>query len=107
MTFSQAIQTKDLVGLKEVVERAKKIYNGSSLFEPEVETTYGVLPFSAVLEEDVRWTLCSIEYANILTAMQCLPESADQKVEAAKLITTNPTLKAMVSSTNKVIDELI
>ena len=107
MTFSKAIQTKDLTGLTEVVARAAKIYNGSSLIEPDVETVYGNLPFSAVLDEETRWQLCAIAYSEILTLMSMIPAEADAKVEAAKLITTNATLQAMCNTTNNVIDELI
>jgi hypothetical protein len=107
MTFSQAISKKELKGLKEVVARATKIYNAECGEEPYVNTVYGDLPFSAVLDEETKWQLCAVAYADVLRESKYIEEGLDKRVEVAKLIATNPTLRAMVSDTTSAIDTLI
>lgn len=107
MTFSTAISTKDLAGLKEVVARATEIYSATAGNEPTVETVYGELPFSAILDIETKWELCACAYAEVLTASRYISEDADKKVEVAKLIATNPTLRAMTGEASNDIDALI
>jgi len=107
MKFSEAIQTKDINGLKGVMERASALYNTSAKEEPIIETVYGSLPFSAVLDIDTRWQLVAVAYAEIMTAAGYIDETADRKVEVAKLISNNPTLRAMTQETTNEVDELI
>lgn len=107
-TLSEAIQSKDQEALKEVVDRAKAIYKAAPGEEPIVETVYGELPFSAILDNDTKWELCSIAYAQIITEAKHIPKELDQRVEIAKLIATNPTFQAMSgTSTSNSIDLLI
>ena len=106
-TFSSVISAKDLDGLKEVVARATKIYNGEAGEEPIVETVYGAVPLTSILDIDTRWELCSCAYMEILTEAKYISDTADQKVEVAKLIATNATLRAMTGDTSNGIDDLI
>jgi len=106
-TFSSVISAKDLDGLKEVVARATKIYGAAAGEEPNIETVHGELPFSAILDEETKWELCAYAYAEVLTASKYIAEEADQRVEVAKLIATNATLRAMTGDTSNGIDDLI
>ena len=93
-TLTQAIKNRSINELKEVVEAACILYMGEPDGEPTVHTVYGDLPLSMIFDEDTKWEVLTAEWVVVMRKAKAIPISADQKIEIAKLIATNPYFRA-------------
>lgn len=99
MSIRTALQTQDIKELTATVESAVKIYGGAMPKEPQVETAFGYMPLSAVYDEETKWCLVSVAYAELTQKVANLPEGSDVKVETAKLISNNAVLRHLATPT--------
>lgn len=93
-TLTQAIKNRSIDELNEVVESALSVYKGTAGDEPTVHTVYGDLPLSMIFDEDTKWEVLTAEWVVVMRKAKAIPVSADQKIEIAKLIATNPYFRA-------------
>ena len=101
MSLSKAIKKQDFKKLTEAVEAAVAVYGaGMPTTEPKVETAYGQVPVSMLIDEDSKWATVTAEYVAITDAVTAIPKKADRKIEIAKLIANNAVLRCIVSESS-------
>lgn len=104
MSISKAIAKKDKDLLKETVEKAVKVYNYTvSKEEPIIETAYGPMEVSmaAAIDKKTFWFIATQTYTEISKEVRFIHSNADKDVEIAKLIASNPTLRALVDDSKQ------
>ena len=97
-TLSSAIATQSIEMLRSVVASALEIYSSKLGAEPKIETANGEMPISAVFDETTKWAAVAAQYAEIVSAVERMPKSADKSVEIAKLISTNQVLRHLTET---------
>ena len=99
MSLSKAIKTKDKDLLKKVVDQAVSIYKAEQPDEVSVETAYGRMPVSMVVNIDKKayWVLAIEAYTQLARQMQSMPANLDRRVETAKAIALNPILRSLTA----------
>jgi len=120
-SLTEAIQTKDLEAVINVVQEAVEIskIDGIEITpkSPKVETAYGAMSVS-ILDEESKWEFIRAEYVNVLNAVENvdidsmtlkLGEELAQKIliqETANIIASNAILRN-ISGINKPIGGLL
>jgi hypothetical protein len=107
MSLSESIKNRDMAELVKTVDKAVKIYGADAPAPLPVETVHGALPFTAVFDEETKWSVITGAYAEIVQASARIPEGAPKKVEIAKLIATNPVLRNLTKTTAASDDGLL
>lgn len=107
MGLGEAIKNRDMDALIKTVNAAVKIYGADAPAALPVETVHGALPFTAVFDEDTKWSVITGAYASIVQASARVAESPAKKVEVAKLIATNPVLRNLSATTTPSTDGLL
>lgn len=107
-SISQAIKTKDMEMLTEVVESQIKVYSAALPDEASamVNTVHGDMPISMIFDDETKWAVVTGEYVRIVNAVKALPKGVDEKVETAKIIANSAILRhvtAKAQSTNSVL----
>jgi len=106
MSIKVAIQNRDEKLLVEDVNKAVEIYASAVPAEVKVNTVFGEVPFSLLVDEDSKWNTITAAYVEVTQKVEALPKGVDRKVEIAKLIATNPVLRNVGSSSNSSDDLL-
>ncbi len=96
MKLMKAISTKNKNEVKNIVAKAVKIYNGTEPVAREVNTAFGDMDIR-MLDNKSKWHIARSELAQISRAVKCIPESADNRVETAKII-ANSQLRILFDS---------
>lgn len=101
MSISLAIQKKDKELLKQTVAKAVKAYKAKKPEVPQVETCNGPMDLTMAVAVDKKqfWVHAIQAYTEIVNTP--IEEGADKEVEIAKLIASNPTLRALTDDIKK------
>lgn len=91
--LKSALAQRDLDALTKIVEGALKVYAAGMPAEPKIDTAFGKMALGLIFDEDTKWQQITAEFTVICTDLDCIPADADEKVERAKIIATNPVLR--------------
>lgn len=73
---------------------------------PSIETVHGMLPLTAIFDEDTIWSKVEAEYAELTQKIAKLPEEG-KALAISKLIVANPVLRNCSEAAAPAIDGLI
>lgn len=73
---------------------------------PSVETVHGMMPLTAIFDDDTVWAQIEAEYADLVQKIDRLPEE-DKALNIAKLIIDNAVLRNAGTTAQPVVDGLI
>lgn len=130
VSLGLAVQTRDLDMISVVVENAVKIVTDAAIAAtgvtvtggeasavvsvmvapqpsvPSVETVHGMMPLTAIYDEDTIWAQIEAEYAELTQKIQKLPEE-DKALNIAKMIINNAILRNAGTTAQATVDGLI
>lgn len=130
VSLGLAVQTRDLDMISVVVENAVKIVTDAAIAAtgvtvtggeasavvsvivapqpsvPSVETVHGLMPLTAIFDEDTIWAQIESEYADLVQKISRLPEE-DKALNIAKMIINNAVLRNAGTTAQATVDGLI
>lgn len=132
VSLGKAVQTRDLAMISTVVENAVKIVTDAAIAAtgvtvaagnaeasavvavitapqpavPSVETVHGMMPLTAIFDEDTIWAQIESEYADLVQKIAKLPEDG-KALAIANLIIGNAVLRNAGTTASAVVDGLI
>ena len=130
VSLGLAVQTRDLDMISVVVENAVKIVTDAAIaatgvtvtggeasavvsvmvapqpLVPSVETVHGMMPLTAIFDEDTIWAQIEAEYADLVQKISRLPEE-DKALNIAKMIIDNAVLRNAGTTAQATVDGLI
>lgn len=130
VSLGLAVQTRDLDMISVVVDNAVKIVTDAAIAAtgvtvtggeasavvsvmvapqpsvPSVETVHGMMPLTAIFDEDTIWAQIESEYADLVQKIAKLPEE-DKALNIAKMIINNAVLRNAGTTAQATVDGLI
>lgn len=130
VSLGLAVQTRDLDMISTVVENAVKIVTDAAIaatgvtvtggeasavvsvmvapqpLVPSVETVHGMMPLTAIFDEDTIWAQIEAEYADLVQKISRLPEEG-KALNIAKMIIDNAVLRNAGTTAQATVDGLI
>lgn len=132
VSLGKAVQTRDLDMISTVVENAVKIVTDAAISAtgvtvaagnaeasavvavitapqpavPSVETVHGMMPLTAIFDEDTIWAQIESEYAELTQKIQKLPEEG-KTLAIANLIVNSALLRNVGTTAQATVDGLI
>lgn len=130
VSLGLAVQTRDLDMISSVVENAVKIVTDAAIEAtgvavttgeasavvsvmvapqpsvPSVETVHGLMPLTAIFDEDTIWAQIEAEYADLVQKIAKLPEEG-KTLAIAKMIIGNAVLRNAGTTAQATVDGLI
>ena len=130
VSLGLAVQTRDLDMISTVVENAVKIVTDAAIaatgvtvtggeasavvsvmvapqpLVPSVETVHGMMPLTAIFDEDTIWAQIEAEYADLVQKISRLPEEG-RALAISKLIIDNAVLRNAGTTAQATVDGLI
>lgn len=130
VSLGLAVQTRDLEMISVVVDNAVKIVTDAAIKAtgvavtsgeasavvsvmvapqpsvPSVETVHGMMPLTAIFDEDTIWAQIESEYASLVQKIAGLPEE-DKALNIAKMIIGNAILRNAGTTAQATVDGLI
>lgn len=130
VSLGLAVQTRDLEMISVVVDNAVKIVTDAEIKAtgvavtsgevsavvsvivapqpsiPSVETVHGLMPLTAIFDEDTIWAQIEAEYAELVQKISRLPEE-DKALNIAKMIIGNAVLRNAGTTAQATVDGLI
>ena len=130
VSLGLAVQTRNLDMISLVVENAVKIVTDAAIEAtgvtvtggeasavvsvivapqpsvPSVETVHGMMPLTAIYDEDTIWAQIEAEYADLVQKISRLPEE-DKALNIAKMIIGNAVLRNAGTTAQATVDGLI
>lgn len=130
VSLGLAVQTRDLEMISVVVDNAVKIVTDAEIKAtgvavtsgevsavvsvmvapqpsvPSVETVHGLMPLTAIFDEDTIWAQIEAEYAELVQKISRLPEE-DKALNIAKMIIGNAILRNAGTTAQATVDGLI
>lgn len=130
VSLGLAVQTRDLDMISTVVENAVKIVTDAAIaatgvtvtggeasavvsvmvapqpLVPSVETVHGMMPLTAIFDEDTIWAQIEAEYADLVQKISRLPEEG-KALAISKLIIDNAVLRNAGTTAQATVDGLI
>lgn len=130
VSLGLAVQTRDLDMISSVVENAVKIVTDAAIAEtgvavttgeasavvsamvapqpsvPSVETVHGLMPLTAIFDEETIWAQIEAEYADLVQKIAKLPEEG-KTLAIAKMIIGNAVLRNAGTTAQATVDGLI
>lgn len=130
VSLGLAVQTRDLDMISTVVENAVKIVTDAAIAAtgvtvtggeasavvsvmvapqpsvPSVHTVHGMMPLTAIFDEDTIWAQIESEYADLVQKISRLPEE-DKALNIAKMIINNDVLRHAGTTAQATVDGLI
>ena len=130
VSLGLAVQTRDLDMISTVVENAVKIVTDAAIaatgvtvtggeasavvsvmvapqpLVPSVETVHGMMPLTAIFDEDTIWAQIESEYADLVQKISRLPEEG-KALNIAKMIIDNAVLRNAGTTAQATVDGLI
>lgn len=130
VSLGLAVQTRDLDMISTVVENAVKIVTDAAIAAtgvtvtggeasavvsvmvapqpsvPSVSTVHGMMPLTAIFDEDTIWAQIESEYADLVQKISRLPEEG-KALAISKLIIDNAVLRNAGTTAQATVDGLI
>ena len=130
VSLGLAVQTRDLDMISTVVDNAVKIVTDAAIaatgvtvtggeasavvsvmvapqpLVPSVETVHGMMPLTAIFDEDTIWAQIESEYADLVQKISRLPEEG-KALNIAKMIIDNAVLRNAGTTAQATVDGLI
>lgn len=130
VSLGLAVQTRDLDMISTVVDNAVKIVTDAAIaatgvtvtggeasavvsvmvapqpLVPSVETVHGMMPLTAIFDEDTIWAQIEAEYADLVQKISRLPEEG-KALAISKLIIDNAVLRNAGTTAQATVDGLI
>ena len=130
VSLGLAVQTRDLDMISTVVENAVKIVTDAAIAAtgvtvtggeasavvsvmvapqpsvPSVSTVHGMMPLTAIFDEDTIWAQIESEYADLVQKISRLPEEG-KALNIAKMIIDNAVLRNAGTTAQATVDGLI
>lgn len=130
VSLGLAVQTRDLDMISTVVDNAVKIVTDAAIAAtgvtvtggeasavvsvmvapqpsvPSVSTVHGMMPLTAIFDEDTIWAQIESEYADLVQKISRLPEEG-KALNIAKMIIDNAVLRNAGTTAQATVDGLI